>query len=74
MAEFVDEWFTFSKLNLIYNGEFCGIESHDLPTIGDDALVQTLTGNIVFSLKPPRMKRPSSKPRKKCIESQFQDK
>ena len=74
MAEFVDEWFTFSKLNLIYNGEFCGIESHDLPIIGDDSLVWTLTGDIVFSLKPLHTKRPSGKPRKKRIESQFQDK
>ena len=69
MAEFFDEWFTFSKQNLIYNGEFCGIESHDLPTIGDDGLMQTLTGDIVFFLKPPRTKRSSSRPRKKCIES-----
>ena len=49
VAEFVDEWFTFSKWNLIYNGEFCGIESHDLPTIGDDGLARTLIGDI-FSL------------------------
>ena len=74
MVEFVNEWFTFSKKNLIYNGEFCGIESHNLPTIVDDGLVQTLTGNIVFSLKPPHTKRPSSRLRKKCIQSQFQDK
>ena len=39
---------TFSKQNLIYNGEFCGIESNDLPTIGEDGLVLTLTGDIVF--------------------------
>ena len=71
MAEFVDERFTFSKQNLIYNGEFCGIELHDLPTIGDDGSVWTLTGDIVFSLKPPCTKRPSVRPRKKRIESQF---
>ena len=72
VAQFVDEWFTFSKQNIIYNGEFCGIE-HDLPTIGDDGLVRTLTGDIVFSLKPPRTKRPFGRPRKKYIEAQFQD-
>ena len=49
MAEFVDEWFAFSKHNLIYNGEFFRIDSHDLPNIGDDDLVRTLTIDI-FSL------------------------
>ena len=39
VAEFVDEWFTISKQNLIYNGEFCGIESHDMPTTGKGGLV-----------------------------------
>ena len=57
MAEFVDEWFTFSKQNLTYNGEFFGIDSHDLPTIGDDDLSQTLTVDIFFSLKPLCTKR-----------------
>ena len=74
MAKFVDEWFIISKHNLIYNGEFCGIKSHDMTTTGDDGLVQTLTGDIVFSLKPPRQKHPLGKLRKKRIESQFQDK
>ena len=57
MAKFVNECFTFSKHNLIYNGEFCGIELHDLPIIDDDGLVWPLTGDIVFSLKHPRTKR-----------------
>ena len=57
--------FTISKHNLIYNGEFYGIDSHDMPTIGDDDLVRTLTGDIVFSLKPPRTKRQMGRPRKK---------
>ena len=74
VAEFADEWFIFSKQNLIYNGEFCGIELHDLPTIDDDGLVRTLTSDISFSLKPPRTKRPPGRLRKKRIESQFQDK
>ena len=65
MAEFVDEWFTFSKKNFIYNGKFCGIELHGLPTISDDGLVRTLTGDIVFSLKPPCTKRPLGRLRKK---------
>ena len=71
VAKFVDEWFTFSKQNFIYNCEFCEIVSHDMLTNGDDGLVRTLTGDIVFSLKPPRTKRPPSIPRKKRIESQF---
>ena len=50
------------------------IDSHDLPTLGDDGLVRTLTGDIVFSLKLPCTKRPPGRPRKKRIESQFQDK
>ena len=61
------------KVEFIYNGEFCGIELHDI-TIGDDGLVQSLTSEIVFSLKPPCTKRPPSRPRKKGIKSQFQDK
>ena len=74
VVDFVDEWFIFSKKKLIYNGEFCGIESHDMPIIGDDGLVRTLTGAFVFSLKPPCTKRLPCRPKKKCIESQFQDK
>ena len=69
MGKFVDEWFTFSKQNLIYNSEFCGIESHDMPTIGDNDLVRTLIGNFVFSLKPQRTKRMPGRPMIKHIES-----
>ena len=57
----------FQSKILIYNGEFCGIELHDMPLIGDDSFVRSLTSDIVFSLKPPRTKRPPSRPRKKRI-------
>ena len=36
-------------------------------TIDDDDLVRTLTGDIIFSLKPPRTKRLPGRPRKKRI-------
>ena len=69
VVEFIDELFTFSKQNLIFNGEFCGIESHDMTTIGDVGLVQSLTSGFVFSLNPPCMKRSPGRPRKKSIKS-----
>ena len=50
---------------------FCGIVSHDMPTIGDDNLERSLTGDTVFSLKTPHTKRPPSRSRKKRIKSQF---
>ena len=45
-----------------------------MSTIGDDGLVRSLRSDIIFGLNPPYTKRPPGKPRKKRIESQFQDK
>ena len=53
---------------------FYGIEMHDMPNIRDDGLVQTITCDVVLSLHLPHIKRPLRRPRKKRIESQFQDK
>ena len=68
-TNFVDEWFTLPKQEIIYYGNFCGIETHDMPTIADDGLVRSLRGDIIFGLNPPRTKRPPDRPRKKRIES-----
>ena len=67
--DFVDEWFTLPKQEIIYSGNFCGIETHDMPTIGDDGLVRSLKGDIILTLNPPCTKRLLGRPRKKRIES-----
>ena len=64
-ADFVDEWFTLPKQEIIYFGNFCGIEMHDMPTISDDGLVRSLKGVIILGLNPPRTKQPPSRLRKK---------
>ena len=53
-------------------GFFGGIETHDMLIVGDDGVIQTLTGDVVFSLNPPPTKRPPGRLKKKRIESQFQ--
>ena len=45
-----------------------------MPTIGNDGLVRSLRGDIIFIINPPRTKRSPRRPRKMRIESQFQDK
>ena len=40
-----------------------------MPTIGDDGLVMSLRGDIIFGLNLPRIKQPLGRPRKKQIES-----
>ena len=59
---------------LIYGGSFFGTKTHDMPSVDDDGLVRSITREVCFSLKPPHTKRPPGRPRKKRIESQFQDK
>ena len=68
-VDFVDEWFTLPKQEILYYGSFCGIEMHDIPTIGDDGSVRSLRGDIIFGLNPPCTKRPLDRLRKKRIES-----
>ena len=55
-TDFVDEWFTLPKQEIIYFGNFCGMGTHDMPTIGDDGLVWSLRGDIIFGLNPSRTK------------------
>ena len=50
------------------------IETLDMPKINVDGVVRDVLGNEYFFLNPPRSKQPPARPRKKRIESQFQDK
>ncbi|XP_034710658.1 uncharacterized protein LOC117933406 [Vitis riparia] len=74
VVDFVQDWYKFPMQELIYSGSFSGIETHDMPMVANDGLVRSITGEVFLSLNPPHTKRPSSRPRKKRIESQFQDK
>ena len=74
VVDFVQDWYKFPIQELIYSGSFSGIETHDMPTVDSDGLVRSITGDVFFSLNPPYTKCPPRKPRKKRIESQFQDK
>ena len=61
------EWFTLPKQENINSNNFCGIETHDMPTISDDGFVRSLRGDIIFGLNPPHTKRPPGRPRKKGV-------
>ena len=74
VADFVDEIFKSPTQQLVYSSTFHGIETHDMPKFQDEGVVQDVIGNEFFSLKPPHTKRSLRRPRKKRIESQFQDK
>ncbi|RVW92381.1 hypothetical protein CK203_032450 [Vitis vinifera] len=67
-------WYKFPMQELIYSGSFSGIETHDMPMVANDGLVRSITGEVFLSLNPSHTKRPPDRPRKKRIESQFQDK
>ena len=74
VVDFVDDQFKLSTQYLIYSGFFRGIKTYDMPKVDVDGVVRDVLGNEYFSLNPPCSKRPSGRPRKKCIQSQFQDK
>ncbi|XP_019077071.1 uncharacterized protein LOC109122993 [Vitis vinifera] len=74
VTDFVDDCYKYLMQELIYGGSFSDIETYDMPTVDDDGLVRSITGEVFFSLKPPHTKRAPERPRKKRIESQFQDK
>ena len=74
VTNFVDDWYKYLMQELIYEGSFSGIETHDMPSVGDDGLVRSITGEVFFSIKPPHTKRAPRRPRKKRIESQFHNK
>ncbi|RVW69529.1 hypothetical protein CK203_062805 [Vitis vinifera] len=74
VTNFIDDWYKYAMQELIYGGSFSDIESHDMPSVDDNGLVQSITGEVFFSLKPPHVKRVPGRLRKKRIKSQFQDK
>ena len=74
VADFFDDQFKLPTHYLIYSSFFRGIETHDMPKVNVDGIVLDVLGNEYFSLNPPCSKRPHGRPRKKRIESQFQDK
>ena len=49
-------------------------KTHHMPKFYNDGVVRDMLGNVIFSLKTPCTKHPPRRPRKKSIESQFQDK
>ena len=56
VVDFVDDWYKFPKQKLIYSSSFCGIETHDMPSVDSDGVVRGLTGKVFFSLQPPHSK------------------
>ena len=67
VANFVDDQFKLPTQYLIYSSFFRGIETHDMPKVGVDGVVQDVIGNEYFSLNLPCSKRPPGRPRKKRI-------
>ena len=74
VANFVDDQFKLSTQYLIYSGFFRGIETHDIPKVDVDGVIRDVLGNEYFSLNPPCSTWPPIRPRKKRIQTQFQDK
>ncbi|XP_010665184.1 uncharacterized protein LOC104882695 [Vitis vinifera] len=74
VVDFIQDWYKFLMQELIYSGSFSCIETHDMPIVANDGLVRSIIGEVFFSLNPLHTKRPPDRPRKKRIESQFQDK
>ncbi|WKA01599.1 hypothetical protein VitviT2T_019871 [Vitis vinifera] len=70
----VADCYKYPMKELIYVSSFSGIETHDMPSMDDDGLVQYISGEAFFSLNPLYIKCPPKIPRKKHIKSQFQDK
>ncbi|RVX19034.1 hypothetical protein CK203_007171 [Vitis vinifera] len=58
VTNFVDDCYKYPMQELIYGGSFSGIETHDMPTVDDDGLVRSITGEVFFSLKPPHTRIP----------------
>ena len=66
VADFVDDQFKLPTQYLIYFGFFRGIETHDMPKVDVDGVVQDVLGNEYFYLNPPCSKWPPRRPRKKA--------
>lgn len=60
--DFVGDVFKFPTQELVYSGSFHGIETQDMPKVQDDGVFKDVIGNIIFSLKPPKSKRPPGRP------------
>ena len=69
VVNFVDEIFESPAQQLVYPSTFHGIEMHDMLKVQNNGVVRDVIGNVFFSLKPPHIKRPPERPRKKRIES-----
>ena len=48
VADFVDEIFKSPAQQLVYSNTFHGIETHDMPKVQDDGVVQDVKGNVSF--------------------------
>ena len=71
VTDFVDDWYKYPIQELIYEGSFSGIETHNMPSVDDNGLVRSITGEVFFSLKSPHTKRTPGRPRKKSLSPNF---
>ena len=71
VTDFVDDWYKYPMQELIYEGSFSGIETHNMPSVDDNGLVRSITGEVFFSLKSPHTKRTPGRPRKKSLSPNF---
>ncbi|XP_028752925.1 uncharacterized protein LOC114712539 [Neltuma alba] len=69
--EFVDDCYKLSAQEKIYASSMRPIATHDCPRPEALTVTQMMTGTF---LQPPITKRPSGRPKKRRIESQFQSK
>ena len=58
VVDFFDDMFRYPTQQLVYSSVFHSIETHDMPKVHDDIVVQDVLENVFFSLKPPHTKRP----------------
>ncbi|KAK9269075.1 hypothetical protein L1049_000843 [Liquidambar formosana] len=67
---FVDECYLLSTKQRIYNDGLKPVNTHDMPAIDSDGIVQfNVSDCTLVSLKPPKTRRPAGRPREKRIES-----
>ena len=66
-ADFIDNMLKLPAQQLVYSSIFHDIETHDMLKVDDNGVVRDVIGNVFFSLKPPCIKRPVGRSRKKHI-------
>ena len=71
VVDFVDEIFKSLEQQLVYSGTFHDIETHDMPKVQENGVVQDVIRNVLFSLKPPYVKSPPGRPRKSALSHNF---